>query len=583
MSTEIEQGGAPVQTPTSGVPQELRYSDPGDIDEFIATVERYERGELSSDQFRAYRLVRGVYGQRQDDVQMVRIKIPQGALHPEQLEALADVAERSPRQIGHVTTRQNVQLHFVKLHDCADLMRILDRAGLTTRAACGNSVRNVTADPRAGLSPHEVFDATPFGDAVVRYLLRHPLSETLPRKFKIAISGDPNDPCMGAINDIGFIAHRAADGSRRFKIRAAGGLSTVPTEAFVLHESYPAERILEVAEALLRVFDRTGDRKNRHKARLKFVVRKLGREAFVKLYEETLAEVLSSARPPAITVPDLDREPVVDWALPPLADPELRAFARTNVSKTRHVGRVFVTIRLPVGDLTHHQFRALAGIARTIGEGQVRLTIDQNLLLRDVRVEDLPRLHEALKAIGLATPGAGTSADVTSCPGADSCKLAITHSRDMAKVLTERLDARPVDGVAIKISGCPNSCGMHHVGTIGFHGAVRKIGSKAAPFYNVLAGAKVDASGARFARTIGKVPAKRVEETIDRLLRHAESIRGEGEPIADVLARVPLEELKNLLRDLTELTEAEALASDFVDFGSETAFEVVTMEGECAA
>jgi sulfite reductase (ferredoxin) len=575
-SLGVETGGK------SQVPAAWRYADSKDIDEFVATLEKYERGEISSDQFRAFRLCRGVYGQRQDDVQMIRIKIPLGILLADQMDVLGKVADESPRKIGHVTTRQCVQLHFIKMEEVENILRILETAGVTTRAACGNSVRNVTGDPRAGLSRHEIFDPRPFGDAITRHMLRHPFSEGLPRKFKIAITGDPNDPIMGVINDVGLTAHRGPDGSRRFKVRAGGGLSTVPTQGFVLHESYPAEHINEVIETLVRIFWDTGDRKNRHKARLKFVVRKMGQEAFMKMYQERYEQMLKDHRPPKLEIPDVLPGPVEEWTLPPFADPELQDFARTNVDRTKFAGRVFVTVRLPVGDLTGDQFRSMANLIRRYGDGTVRLMIDQNLLIPDVRVDDIPAVYAELKAMGLNKSGAYTSANITSCPGADSCKLAITHSRDMAKELVDVMDDLRVDNVRIKISGCPNSCGMHHVGTLGFHGAVRKIGDNPAPFYNVQVGGKVDANGVRFSKTIGKIPARRVQEAIRRMLKYAEENKKPGEDIADTLAR-SLDQLKLLIKDFTEMTDAQATKEDFIDFGAKEAFQVVTMEGECAA
>lgn len=556
-----------------------RFSTPADVDEFIATLERYERGELSTEEFRAFRLVRGVYGQRQDDAQMIRVKIPQGILLPDQLEALAEVAEETPRKLGHLTTRQNVQFHFLKMAEVEGLLRRLDRAGITTRAACGNSVRNITGCPHAGLSRTEPFDTTPFGDALVRYLLRQPFTEALPRKFKIAFSACPSDCALAAINDLGFIAHRGPDGSRRFRVVAAGGLATLPTNALVLHESLRAEEILGVAEALVKVFDDTGDRKNRNKARLKFVVRKIGEPAFRALYQAKHAEVEA----PKLVIPDEGPPALAEWVLPPLADAGLKAFAQSNVARTRNLGRVFVTIRLPVGDISAAQLFGLAGLSRRFGDGGVRLLVDQNLLLRDVAAGELPELYAALEGLGLATAQAGTSADVTSCPGADSCKLAITHSKGLGQALIGALAEQAVPGISVKLSGCPNSCGQHHIATIGLHGAVRKIGGRAAPHYQIFVGGQVSASGAVFGRPLGKVLARRAGEAVSRLSRFAEERKGPGEEAAARLARAETDELRALLQDLLELSAEQVEERDFVDYGAEAPFQVVTTEGECAA
>ncbi len=560
---------------------ERSFSKAADIDEFIVNVERFEKGEMSPDEFRAYRLVRGIYGQRQDDVQMIRVKIPMGVLLPEQLDALADVADETPRKVGHVTTRQNFQFHFVKLHECEAPLRRLDAVGLTTRGACGNAVRNVTGCAKAGLCTDEAFDSTAFGDAIVRHFLRRPISEHLPRKFKIALSGCPSDCGFGAINDIGLIAHRAPDGSRRFKVLAAGGLSTMPVSAFVLHESYPAERICEVAEALVRLFDRTGNRQNKGKARLKFVVKKLGKEETIRQYNEELEKVLASGEVKALEIPDaaISREA---WSLPPFASPAIAAFARSNVAPTRNIGRVFVTVRLPIGDINGPQLRGVANIARQYGSGDVRLSIDQNLLFRDVAASDVPAVYRALEAIDLALPNAGSSADVTSCPGADTCKLAITTSKDLGRELTQQLTPTPIDGVKIKLSGCPNSCGQHHIATIGFHGGVRKINGRAAPHYIVMVGGSIGPNGAEFGHVAGKVPARRVKETIDRLTQLAEREKKPDETIEQYLCRAEQSVLKHAIEDLTELGE-NATEEDFRDIGTTAPFRVVEMEGECAA
>jgi sulfite reductase (NADPH) hemoprotein beta-component len=585
MSRDVLQPQIPEEIPSPASkppsPESRSFSKAADIDEFIATVERFEKGEMTPDAFRAYRLVRGVYGQRQEDVQMLRIKIPGGVLLPDQIDALADVAEKTPRGVGHVTTRQNMQFHFVKMAEVEGHLRHLDRVGLTTRGACGNSVRNVTGCAKAGLCPDEAFDTTPFGDAITRHFLRRPIAENLPRKFKIALSGCAHDCALAAINDIGLIAHRAPDGSRRFKVLAGGGLSTMPVSGFVLHDSYPAEHICEVAEALAILFDRTGNRQNRGKARMKFVVRKLGQAEFVRQYHEELDKVIAARAFAPLEIPD-HPERVEEWTLPPFASAELKAFARTNVSKTIHRGRVFMAVKLHVGDATAAQLRGLARIARRHGDHTVRLDVTQNLLLRDVAVAEVPAVFAELKSLGLATKDVGTSADVTSCPGADSCKLAITTSKDLAMQLTTELRSAPVDGVSIKMSGCPNSCGQHHIGTIGFHGAVRKIGNRAAPHYNVMVGGGVDEDGARFGKIAGKVPARRVRETIDRLIALAQENKREDESIADWLSRAEQSVLKAAIFDLTELGD-RATEEDFVDIGTTAPFRVVEMEGECAA
>jgi sulfite reductase beta subunit-like hemoprotein len=452
---------------------------------------------------------------------------------------------------------------------------------LTTRGACGNAVRTVTGCPRAGLCTDEAFDSTPFGDAITRHFIRRPISEHLPRKFKIALSGCSNDCAFAAINDIGLLAHRAPDGSRRFKVLAAGGLSTMPVTAFLLHESYPAERICEVAEALLHLFNRTGNRQNKGKARMKFVVKKLGQTEFVRQYQEELERVIASGEVKPLQIPDapITREA---WSLPPFATPGLSEFARTNVRPTRNIGRVFVTVRLSIGDITGEQMHGIARLMRSFGDGTVRTTIDQNLLFRDVAASELAALYKELVALDLGMADANSSADVTSCPGADTCKLAITTSKDLGRELTKALSPTPIDGVSIKLSGCPNSCGQHHIATIGFHGAVRKIGNRAAPHYIVMVGGKIGPDGAEFGHVAGKVPARRVQETVERLLAMANRDKREDETVEAFLTRIDQTALKKEIEDLTELGD-RATEEDFRDIGMTAPFRVVEMEGECAA
>jgi sulfite reductase (NADPH) hemoprotein beta-component len=285
-----------------------RFSDPKDIDDFVSMLERFERAEIGPEAFRAFRLLRGVYGQRQDGFQMLRVKIPFGQLGRTQLDALADVADRFSRGFGHVTTRQNVQFHFLKMADVEAAMRHLDDAGLTTREACGNSVRNVTACEHAGITGDAPFDVTPYAEALVRLFLRHPLSSSLPRKFKIAFSGCSNDCAKAHIHDLGFVA-RVKDGQHGFKVVCAGGLSSSPQAAITLHEFLPATAIGRVSEAILRLFNALGNRENKHRARLKYVLRKLGDDGFRAAYEKALAEVDAEAQSELQLPPTAARTP----------------------------------------------------------------------------------------------------------------------------------------------------------------------------------------------------------------------------------------------------------------------------------
>jgi sulfite reductase (ferredoxin) len=594
------------------------FSEPSDLDAFVETLGKFERGEISAEAWRQFRLLSGTYGQRQAEVHMQRVKIPQGLLSAVQLEALADVAEQHSRGFGHVTTRQNVQLHFVTTHGAEAAMRRMAEAGITTKEACGNSVRNVTACPLAGVAPGEAFDVTPYAEAFTRHFLRHPLSSSLPRKFKVAFEGCPQDHAAAAIHDIGFFARRAPDGRRGFLVRVGGGTATVPVSAQLLAEFLPAGDTLELSEAIIRVFHRLGDRVHRHANRMKFLIKKLGFEAFRSEVEAEREKVRAEGaprlpfdpeRPPEELAPGGERPPApspeaiaarVRAQVPrgpgvvPVVEPELSpspaalaAFERTNVRPQRQAGFVAVEVVLPLGDATSAQLRVVADLARTYGDGAVRLTREQDLVLRWVRREDVPALHARLAAAGLGRAGAGTAARVTSCPGAESCKLAVTQSRGLGRLLEAHLRERPelvaaVPDLELKVSGCPNGCGQHHVAGIGFQGSARKVDGKAVPQYFVLIGGAVGADGARFGRLAAKIPARRVPAALERLIALYATERQVGESAPAFFARLEPGRARAALADLAEIAPGTLTPEDLVDLGESAAFAPETGEGECA-
>jgi sulfite reductase beta subunit-like hemoprotein len=561
-----------------------RFSDPRDIDEFVQKLEAFEKGEIGPDAFRAFRLTRGVYGQRQSDVQMIRVKVPGGVLGKDQLDAIADVADRHSRGFAHVTTRQNFQIHFVKMAEAEAAMRRCDDAGLTTREACGNAVRNVTACERAGVCSDEAFDVTPYHEAIVRYFLRHPLAATLPRKFKIAFSGCATDCALAAIHDLGFIA-KVEGGVPGFKVVVAGGLSTLPMNALVIHEFTPAAEIARVGEAILRVFDRLGNRENKHRARLKYVLKKLGEEGFRAKYAEIRAEVDAEAKA-ELKLPENPRRspapPVTLEGPPPTGYLEWRA---GSVVDQRQDGYTAVYVRLKLGDITSRQMRALGPILERFGDGSAVLTVDQNILIPYVDKRSLPALFLALKEIDLAALGVHTAKDTLSCPGAETCNLAVTASRQLGSAISERLeqaDATSLPGLAttsIKISGCPNSCGQHHIAAIGFHGAARKDSGKTYPMYQLHLGGGVDGAGAVFGRQVVKIVARRVPDAVVRLLALYGTDKTEGETPTAFFRRVDPKRvtaaLDGLLGPYVEGEEA--------DIGESVGFQVQVGEGECAA
>lgn len=595
----------------------LSFADERDIDEFVDTLSRYERGELSADDWRRFRLLRGTYGQRQDGVQMLRIKIPQGIVTGDQLRALGRVAEQYSRGFGHITTRQNMQFHFVLLKDAEQALRELGDVGLTTREACGNSIRNITACPYAGIAHDEVFDVTPYAEALTRYFLRHPLAGVLPRKFKIAFEGCPQDHALASIHDIGWYA-RIVDGRRGFRVTIGGGTSILPTSGGLVYDFMPADQMFEVAEAVVRVYHRHGDYQHRQRNRMKFMIRQLGWDTWRAKFEEALAGIRAEGGIPfSSDAAAADVEEAPDWTPAPAPDLDavkriagrvdvhgpgimpgtvrLKTFSdayltwmHTNVGLQRQAGYVHVTVRLPLGDVKAGQMQALADLAEAYGDGTARLTIGQNFVLRWVKVGVLQELYQRLQAAGLGAAGADTLADVVSCPGAESCRLAVTQSRGLGRVLTEYLDGHPefvalVQEGDIKISGCPNGCGQHHIAAIGFQGSVRKVGDRALPQYFVLVGGGSTDSGAAFGRVVSKVPVRRLTAAIDRLLTLYQERRTPGESLGAFFRRIPGAIATDTLKDLAEFGPHESTADDYVDLGETQAFETVVMDGECAS
>jgi sulfite reductase beta subunit-like hemoprotein len=562
-----------------------KFSDKRDIEEFVEKLEAFEKGELSADAFRTFRLLRGVYGQRQSDVQMLRIKIPFGRLGPDQLMAVADVADRYSRGFGHVTTRQNIQLHFVKLADAEASLLRMDEVGLTTREACGNSVRTVTACELAEVCSGAAFDVTPYADAITRYFLRHPLSSSLPRKFKIAFSGCGSDCAYGAIHDIGFIA-QVRDGQRGFKVFAAGGLSTTPQAAITLHEFVPAGEIGRVGEALLRLFHALGNRDNKARARMKYVLRKLGEEKFRAKYAELRAVVDAEATTELVLPERPQNEPA-----PPVAESGDKpdgylAWRASNVVDQKQDGYVAAYVRLFLGDITSSQMRALAQLLSQFGDGTIRLTVDQNILIPWVDKRSLPALYAALHKLELSLPDVHTARDVTSCPGAESCNLAVTSSRNVARAISERLGAADVTGAAglantvIKVSGCPNSCGQHHIADIGWHGAAKTVNGVTYPMYQLHLGGGVDEKGAYFGRQVVKVVARRVPDAVAVLVKLFESDRAADETPDVFFRRV---DPKRVVAALGDLATAAPESAEQVDIGEDAGFHVAIGAGECAA
>jgi sulfite reductase (ferredoxin) len=558
-----------------------------DIEDFQNNLLAYFRNELEPAAFKRFRLVRGIYGQRQPGLQMVRVKIPYGRLTSAQLRVCGEVAATFGCGLGHVTTRQDIQFHFVPLPRVPAFLRAIGAVGLTTREACGNTVRNVTACLLAGVCPHEAFDVTPYAAAVSRYFLRHPLAQALPRKFKIAFSGCAADCAMGGINDIGLTAIRNPQSDIGFRMVVGGGLGPSPEVAHLLYEFVRVDELIPTCEAIIRVFDREGNRNSRNTARLKFVIRRLGITQFREEVEkgrvhlgnweaQKLGNEFREDAPAVKDIPDV---------APSNTTKCLRWLAQ-NVAPQRQEGYAIVTLHLPRGDITSEQFAALADVADQFSDSSVRTTHQQNIVLRWIRQEHLPALFNALDAIELAEPIAQTIVDVVSCPGADSCRLGITKSRGVAAALMDALQheahAEDLKGVTIKASGCPNACGQHWIATIGLHGAAMKAaGGKQIPAYQLMLGGAIGQGETRLGKPIARVPARRVPEAVRRLIALYRSEKQADEDFPTFAARVDVQRVRGLVADLqTPIpTDAEPL---FVDFGDAQDFKVETGEGECA-
>ena len=596
----------------------VNFASEKDIDEFVDLLGKFERGEMAPDDWRRYRLTRGTYGQRQDGVQMLRVKAPQGIVSSGQMRAFATVASKYSRGFGHVTTRQNIQLHFVLLKDCEDAMRILGDEGLTTREACGNAVRNVTGCPYMGTSSSEIFDVYPYAEALTRYFLRHPLAAVLPRKFKIAFEGCTEDHALASINDIGLRA-KIQDGKRGFRFTIAGGTSIMPVSGYVLYEFLPVEEIQNVAEAVVRVFHKYGDYEHRQRNRMKFVVKQLGWETFrAKVMEELEAFVAAGGAPLRLTAEQLKPQGAPDWqpvpapsvnavaaaAVTPVVGPGIMPgsvklqtvddpfvrWGHTNAAPQKQAGYCHVTVRLPLGDMTAGQMRVLADLAEAYGDGTMRLTVEQNVLFKWVKKESLRAFYDRIAAADLGAADANTLGDVVSCPGAESCRLAVTQSRGLGRGLTEYLSTRsdlvamvPRGKGTIKISGCPNGCGQHHVSSIGFQGSVRKVGGKAIPQYFVLVGGGcADDGTAHFGKVVSKVPVHRMNEVVERLVRMYDQQHQPDEDLGAFFRRVPPAAATEALKDLALLLPNEITEQDYVDLGETQAFNPEVMDGECA-
>jgi sulfite reductase beta subunit-like hemoprotein len=576
-----------------------------DIERFEAAIAQYLAGEIDEDVFRVMRLNNGIYGQRQGGTnQMIRIKLPAGTITPEQLDLMGDLATEFSRGWGHITTRQNIQFHFVELRRIPDLLRRLAAVGLTSREACGDTVRNVMACHLAGACPYEKLDVTPWAEATYRHFVRNPLGQRLPRKFKVNFSGCSTDCGQAMFNDVGVVAvsREREDGTveQGFRVYIAGGLGATPHPALALEDFTTREELLPTIEAVLRVFDQTGNRDNKLRARLKWVIDQLGIDEVRRRVLKIRHTLPASSTWPGGIPPEVAA--VGDAAAGMASAGEITAvgqgvrvalrssdpFVRwetASVIRGAAKGTVSAIAYAALGDITASQFKSLAAIQRELG-ADVRLTNRQNVAFRNLTEEHLRILHDRLEAIGMARPGAELARDVVACPGADTCNIAVTQSRGLAKAIGERLEDEglaEVGGVRINISGCTNSCGQHHAADIGLFGAERRAHGKSLPGYQLLLGGYVGNEQIHFGEKALRVPAKAAPEAVARVVRRFANERDAGETFQGWLSRNGgASNVAGDLRDLDIVPKPDDSPEFFVDYDETGPFVAAAGESECA-
>jgi sulfite reductase beta subunit-like hemoprotein len=587
------------------VPRDLDAEQLRDIERFEIAIDQFLKGEISDDVFRVMRLNNGIYGQRQGGTnQMVRVKLPAGSITPEQFDVMADLSSEFSRGWGHITTRQNIQFHFVDLRRIPDLLRRLADVQLTSREACGDTVRNVMACHLAGACPYEKLDVTPWAEAVYRHFVRNPLGQRLPRKFKVNFSGCSTDCGQAMFNDVGVVAatRTREDGSIEsgFRIYIAGGLGANPHPALALEDFTTREDLLPTVEAALRVFDQTGNRDNKLRARMKWVVDQLGieevRRRVIKI-RHTLpassswpggipAEVRNAGDAPAGRIAEgevsqVGQSTIINFTS---SDP-FRRWENASVIRGAANGTVSAIAYAPLGDITADQFRALANIQRHF-KSDVRLSNRQNVVFRSLQPSQMRELYDMLDAIGMAQPGAELARDVVACPGADTCNIAVTQSRGLAKAIGDKLEEEglaEIGGVRINISGCTNSCGQHHASDIGFFGAERRAHGKSLPGYQMLLGGYVGEEQIHFGEKALRLPAKAAPEAVARVVRRFAAERSAAETFQGWLARSGgAVAVADGLRDLDEIPQPDVAPEFFIDYGETGPFSGEVGDSECA-
>lgn len=559
-----------------------------DIIDLERKIRLFRDGQIHEEKFRSLRLARGIYGQRQPGVQMVRIKLPFGKLTLNQILRISDVSDEYASRNLHLTTRQDIQIHYVSLDRTPQLWADLAKDDLTLREACGNTVRNVTASPTAGIDPLEPFDVSPYAHGTFEYLLRNPVNQDMPRKFKIAFSASDEDTAFSFAHDLGFIPKLNADGERGFKVMLGGGLGAQPILAHIVEEFLPEDQLIPYIESTIRVFDRYGERTNRNKARFKYVIQKLGLEEVLRLMkvERTANKVKSyKINTDAVAVPNIPADK--EFGEVAISDQlGYEQWLATNVFEQKQKGYYGVYIKVKTGDIPTEKARKLVTLLEPLAADEVRVTQNQGLLLKYIRKEAFPTLYNGLAELGMAAPGFDSVADVTTCPGTDTCNLGISNSMTFARVLEDLIYNEYEDliynrDIKIKISGCMNSCGQHSMAHIGFHGSSLKAGAKVLPSMQVMMGGGVVGDGiGRAGDRVIKIPAKRATHVLRNILDDYKANSTPNELFHDYYDRQGKDYFYQMLKPLADLTTLTD--EDFVDWGHVESYEKAIGVGECA-
>ncbi|MGX5817618.1 nitrite reductase [Chitinophaga lutea] len=563
-----------------------------DIIELEQKIRLFREGKIPDEKFRSLRLARGVYGQRQQGVQMVRIKLPYGKMTLQQWHRISDISDEFSTGNLHLTTRQDIQIHFVSLDRTPELWSKLELDDITIREACGNTVRNITGSDQAGIDPNEPFDVSPYADAAFRYFLRNPICQDMGRKFKISFSSSDRDTAFAFMHDIGVIPKiRIVDGKevRGFKVMIGGGLGAQPYLAKTGFEFLEADQLIPYIETVLRVFDRHGERSSRHKARMKFLIQKIGMEEFERLVKEEYKAIKNKTYPVDYAAWPETAAPAANPVLPAYQVQNEKAFEawrKTNTFEQKQKGFYGVYVRVPLGNVSSTVSRTLIEALRPVVADDIRVTVNQGLLLKFVRPEHLPYIYSLLETANLHAAGFDSIADITACPGTDTCNLAISSSTGIAAALEEVIHDEFPDliynnDIKIKISGCMNSCGQHGIAHIGFHGSSLKAGGKVLPALQVLLGGGVLGDGeGRVADKVLKVPSRRGPDVLRTLLHNYESNAQKGELFNDYYDRNGEKYFYELLKPLADLTSV--VGEDYIDWGQADTYATAIGVGECA-